>query len=157
MAMINGIVASTPYVSGNPCDQYFDDTYWVPDVGSGVTWESSYWSIPANAGGGDNIIPITTGPNANWNVGYQNSVVKVSVNRNGTSGDFSGDFYLTVNFENTNQEDIQHTFFANNDFTYEVPWDYGLDGDITSIHLGIFFWSTSPTDVRITNIEFCPE
>ena len=129
-------ISSSSESAGPPAwVSYLDDTWWDDPTSQG-TWSGSQWdAVAGKSGYGLGLRPITTGPNANWHIGFRPTKVRVTYSTTGA---------------NMALQDL--------DFVYLVPWAAytSLDevtitwasADLRSVFLG------DALNFSITNVEF---
>jgi hypothetical protein len=69
-------------------DVFYDNTYWVPGFGSRAFWDGSEWDSVLQSGTYEwiQLAPITSGPNAGWNTGYDPQSVTITLGNIGGGG-----------------------------------------------------------------------
>lgn len=142
MAMINGIVASTP-ASSLTNFTAFDNTYW--EAFQNVSWSGSEWvgtsSTPTR------IVPITSGPNLGWHTDpnlelyYQINVTLVSP----SGGSYSD--VIDLHIDGGEMPIESHIFTLPDE-------QYIFTGSISEFFDRIRFGSGNENAYSITNIEF---
>ena len=136
----------------NPCDVFYNNTYWQQSGSNYITWSGSQWDLSTTSGTQE-LAVIQSGLNDNWEVGYTKDLMRVSINGGDTLGGDS--CYVEIFYSGGNSGSISHAFTSVNEI-FDFEFDMStFTGDLQRIDV-LFFPSGYQTNAAITNIEFCP-
>ncbi|GAF93282.1 unnamed protein product, partial [marine sediment metagenome] len=135
-ANISGVTMGD-LIPGPAWGSYFDNTWWEPAYD--ISWDGSKWVTQ-----GGELWPITSGPNAGWQVDFRPSTIRY------TYTPFGYTRMVWIVYQLTN---VTAMFYSNDESPNEEVLDWSIDTDLEKIYLGgdsKAGWTSS----NITNIEF---